>query len=94
MDKNEPLTSDVIYNVLSKIIGDYKPTGVHSIDGDRLERLENYIEVIHEIINDIEDLTRFSEDSQESVKLIGLEADNYLKNLHGYLNEVYSERDE
>ena len=79
------MNSEVIIEVLDRLIGSVEPYGSTQIDAERLENLETLLEVTDECIKKIADVAKFINRYEYSIKEMAYRAYEYLADLNDYL---------
>ena len=81
-DNTEIMT---IHEIVNKLIGATAPTGCHEIDQDRRENLAVKIELAHNLVAEIYEISEDKGSHMASVSNMGREAEEGLKSLADYL---------
>ena len=79
------MNSEVIIEVLDRLIGSVQPYGSTQIDAERMENLEVLLEVTDECIKKIADVAKFINRHEYSIKKMADRSYEYLAELAGYL---------
>lgn len=87
------MNSELIIEVINKLIGSIEPYGSESIDKERLENLETLIEVVDEYINEIIHAAKYRNRYEYSILKIADRAYEWLVELRDYTNEIVSENE-
>lgn len=67
--------------IIKKIIGSIEPYGDTNIDEERSKNLEIHMEVTYELIKDLIDVAKYRNRNEYSMKNLGLDAFELLKEL-------------
>lgn len=87
------MNSEVIIEVLDRLIGSVEPYGSTQIDAERLENLETLLEVMDEYINEIIDVAKYRNRHEHSISVMANRAYEWLEDLQDCL-DAYVERKE
>lgn len=85
------MKSDVIIEVIDRLVGSIEPYGSTQIDEERLKNLENLLEVMDEYINEIIDVTKYRNRYEYSILEIAERAYDWLVGLRDYTDEIVRE---
>ena len=85
------MKSDVIIEVIDRLIGSIEPYGSTQIDKERLENLETLLEVMDKYIKDIKEVTRFRNRYEYSILEIAERAYDWLVDLRDYTDDIVRE---
>lgn len=87
------MNSEVIIEVVDRLVGSIEPYGSTQIDEERLKNLETLIEVMDEYINEIIDVTKYRNRYEYSILEIAERAYDWLVGLRDYTDEIVRERE-
>lgn len=76
------MNSEEIYKVIKKLLGEIEPYGDANIDEKRMRNLNNTIKLTYLLLRDIEDVARYKNRVEHSIKLMSSKASYFLKTLH------------
>ena len=77
-----------LYEIVSKLTGDIEPTGDNSIDLDRLDNLEIYLDLCDSMLTDIQSIAnQYKDSTAASEQNIGERAEDFIKSIIDYFNE-------
>lgn len=88
------MKSEVIIEVIDKLVGSIEPYGSSQIDEERLRNLETLLDVMDEYINEIIDVTKYRNRYEYSILRIADRAYDWLADLRDYTDEIVRERAE
>lgn len=90
------MKSEVIIEVIDKLVGSIEPYGSTQIDEERLENLETLLEVMDKYIKEIKEVTRFRNRYEYSILAIANRAYDWFVDLRDYTDDIVheSERNE
>ena len=83
-----------LYEIIMKLNGEVIPYGCTSEDRARAENLESLICLAWEIIYKIKQVAAYSERHEESIKVLGVRAKEFLGDLHESLGDYIDEETE
>lgn len=87
------MKSDVIIEVIDKLVGSIEPYGSTQIDEERLENLETLLEVMDEYIGEIIDVTKYRNRHEYSILAIANKAYDWLVDLRDYTDDIVRENE-
>lgn len=87
------MKSEVIIEVIDRLVGSVEPYGSTEIDKERLENLETLLEIMDEYIKEIEEVTRFRNRYEYSILAIANKAYDWLVGLRDYTDEIVRENE-
>ena len=87
------MKSEVIIEVIDRLVGSIEPYGSESIDKERLENLETLIEILDEYINEMIDVTKYRNRYEYSILKIADRAYEWLVELRDYTDEIVRENE-
>jgi len=67
-----------MYKAIKKLIGSIEPYGDTNIDEERLNNLENHIEITYNLVKDLIDIVRYKDRYEYSISKLGRKACNAL----------------
>ena len=85
------MNSEVIIEVLDRLIGSIQPYGSTQIDVERMENLEILLEVMDEYINEIRDVAKYRNRHEYSILAMADRAYDWLVGLRDYVDEIVRE---
>lgn len=85
------MKSEVIIEVIDKLVGSIEPYGSTQIDEERLKNLETLIEILDEYINEIIDVTKYRNRYEYSILAIADRAYAWLVDLRDYIDDIVQE---
>lgn len=85
------MKSDVIIEVIDKLVGSIEPYGSTQIDEERLKNLETLLEVMDEYIGEIIDVTKYRNRYEYSILAIANRAYDWLIGLRDYTDDIVRE---
>lgn len=87
------MKSEVIIEVIDKLVGSIEPYGSTQIDEERLENLETLLEVMDEYIGEIIDVTKYRNRHEYSILAIANKAYDWLVDLRDYTDDIVRENE-
>ena len=87
------MKSEVIIEVIDKLVGSIEPYGSTQIDEERLENLETLLEVMDEYIGEIIDVTKYRNRYEYSILAIANKAYDWLVDLRDYTDDIVRENE-
>lgn len=87
------MKSEVIIEVIDKLVGSIEPYGSTQIDEERLENLETLLEVMDEYIGEIIDVTKYRNRYEYSILAIANKAYDWLVDLRDYTDDIVCENE-
>lgn len=87
------MNSEVIIEVIDKLVGSIEPYGSTQIDEERLKNLETLLEVMDEYINEIIDVTKYRNRYEYSILAIAERAYDWLVGLRDYIDDIVRENE-
>lgn len=87
------MKSEVIIEVIDRLIGSIEPYGSTQIDAERLENLEILLDVMDEYIKEIIHAAEYRNRYEYSILAIADRAYDWLVDLRDYTNEIVSENE-
>lgn len=87
------MKSDVIIEVIDRLVGSIEPYGSTQIDKERLENLETLLEVMDKYIKDIKEVTRFRNRYEYSILEIAERAYDWIVDLRDYTDDIVRENE-
>ena len=88
------MKSDVIIEVIDRLVGSIEPYGSESIDKERMENLETLIEVMDEYISEIIKAARYRNRYEYSILKIANRAYEWLDELREYVEDELRDMEE
>lgn len=85
------MKSEVIIEVIDKLVGSIEPYGSTQIDEERLKNLENLLEVMDEYIKEIIDVIKYRNRYEYSILAIANRAYDWLVDLRDYTDDIVRE---
>lgn len=85
------MNSEVIIEVIDRLVGSIEPYGSTQIDEERLKNLETLLEVMDEYINEIIDVTKYRNRYEYSILEIANRAYDWVVGLRDYTDEIVRE---
>lgn len=85
------MNSEVIIEVIDRLVGSIEPYGSTQIDEERLKNLETLLEVMDEYINRIIDVTKYRNRYEYSILAIANKAYDWVVGLRDYTDEIVRE---
>ena len=82
------MKSEVIIEVIDRLVGSIQPYGSTQIDEERLKNLEILLEVMDEYINKIIDVTKYRNRHEYSILEIAERAYDWLVGLRDYTDDI------
>ena len=70
-----------LYELVKQMVGPITPYGSTSIDDDRLDNLQEFIQLVDKLLADLEEVAEFKDNKQISMSVIGRTADNFLRDV-------------
>lgn len=87
------MNSEVIIEVIDRLVGSIEPYGSTQIDEERLKNLETLFEVMDEYINEIEKVARYRNRHEYSIVTMADRAYDWLVGLRDYTDEIVRENE-
>jgi len=88
------MEKETVIEVVEKLTGSCYPYGSTEIDKERYENLELKEALFTYLLEEIAEAAKFKDRPEYSIKEIGIEAYDYLKDKHEYLKEYFEEEEE
>ena len=66
--------------IVNKLIGNIAPSGQSHLDHDRLSNLKDMCDLVYELVDEIKEVSKDKDRHEDSMKKMGVYADNFLKN--------------
>ena len=85
MDK---LSTDVIFKMITRLIGDISPTGHHEIDMERCENIREYKELMKKLIDYLGDNMKYSNRHEQSIKELIRTSRTSLANIWDHIDDT------
>ena len=82
------MKSEVIIEVIDRLVGSIEPYGSTQIDEERLKNLETLLEVMDEYIGEIIDVTKYRNRYEYSILEIAERAYDWLVDLRDYTDDI------
>lgn len=87
------MKSEVIIEVIDRLVGSIEPYGSTQIDKERLENLETLLEVMDKYIKEIKEVTRFRNRYEYSILEIAERAYDWIVDLRDYTDDIVHENE-
>jgi len=87
------MKSEVIIEVIDKLVGSIEPYGSTQIDEERLKNLETLLEVMDEYINEIINVTKYRNRHEYSILEIAERAYDWIVGLRDYTDDIVRENE-
>ena len=68
-------------DMVMRVVGPIEPTGEHYTDKERLQNLENLLELVDRLVFNIDQLRVFADRPEASIALIGKRARSFMEDL-------------
>ena len=85
------MKSEVIIEVIDRLVGSIEPYGSTQIDEERLKNLENLLDIMDEYINEIIDVTKYRNRYEDSILARADRAYDWLVDLRDYIDDIVRE---
>ena len=70
-----------VEDMVMRVVGPIEPTGEHYTDKERLQNLENLLELVDRLVFNIDQLRVFADRPEASIALIGKRARSFMEDL-------------
>lgn len=87
------MKSEVIIEVIDRLVGSIEPYGSTQIDEERLKNLETLLEVMDEYISEIIDAAKYRNRYEYSILAIANRAYDWIVDLRDYTDEIVRENE-
>ena len=81
------INSAAMYEIVMRLIGPVHPTGEHETDQKRMGNLKIMVELVDRLLFDINEASNCADRQEESMRLIGVYARVFIKNVRESLAE-------